>query len=504
MNDAIVLVFVHGWSITNTDTYGGLPQRLKSEAANIGLSIKIKDIFLGRYISFHDEVKVSDISRAFNAAINDELSDLINRNIRFACITHSTGGPVVRDWWFRYYQSSKNKVCPMSHLIMLAPANYGSALAQLGKGRLSRMKFWLGGVEPGQSILDWLELGSEQSWHLNEHWIKSNKHSIGPKGVFPFVLAGESIDHSVYDHLNTYTGEMGSDGVVRVAAANLQGQHIKLIQQQPTYNKQKKRWQAPKLELNSFSRAPETAFKIVSGKSHSGKKMGIMRSIKENTKDHKSLETVNSIIDCIKIETKKQYDQLSQKFYTENTQVQSSEKLEVVQHLLVKDSYFFHDRYSMIIFRIKDHEGNPVIDFDLVLTAGKDSNPSHLPRGFFVDKQRNIKNQETITYYFNHDVMKGSSPIKNNKGEILREAYIGIKSLGLKIIPRPDEGFVRYLECEIKATNQLLDKVLKANSTTMIDICLQRVVNKNVMRLDSGVARRSFKNTKPNSEIIGD
>ena len=31
-----LLVFVHGWSVTSTDTYGELPARLKSEAARAG------------------------------------------------------------------------------------------------------------------------------------------------------------------------------------------------------------------------------------------------------------------------------------------------------------------------------------------------------------------------------------------------------------------------------------------------------------------------------------
>jgi hypothetical protein len=54
----------------------------------------------------------------------------------------------------------------MSHLIMLAPANYGSALAQLGKGRLSRLKFWFGGLEPGQGVLTGLNSSSE-AWDFN-------------------------------------------------------------------------------------------------------------------------------------------------------------------------------------------------------------------------------------------------------------------------------------------------------------------------------------------------
>ena len=35
------------------------------------------------------------------------------------------------------------------------------------------------------------------------------------------MLTGQSIDRHFYDNLNSYTGEAGSDGVVRVAAANL-------------------------------------------------------------------------------------------------------------------------------------------------------------------------------------------------------------------------------------------------------------------------------------------
>jgi hypothetical protein len=230
----VVVVFVHGWSVTNTDTYGGLPVRLRREATAAGIDIQVKEIFLGRYISFRDEVRIGDISRAFRTAVADKLSNVLKDGTRFVCITHSTGGPVIRDWWHRYYETvPRSGMCPMSHLIMLAPANYGSALAQLGKGRLSRMKSWFGGVEPGQGVLDWLELGSESAWDLNLAWIRSDGSQISSKGVFPFVLTGQTIDRAFYDNLNSYTGEIGSDGVVRVAAANLEGRYIQLVQQAP-------------------------------------------------------------------------------------------------------------------------------------------------------------------------------------------------------------------------------------------------------------------------------
>ena len=76
--------------------------------------------------------------------VERDFADVLARGDRFACITHSTGGPVVRDWWNRYYLEPRQAPrCPMSHLVMLAPANFGSALAQLGKGRLSRVKAWV-------------------------------------------------------------------------------------------------------------------------------------------------------------------------------------------------------------------------------------------------------------------------------------------------------------------------------------------------------------------------
>ena len=136
-----VVVFVHGWSVSHTKTYGGLPERLHREAAEVGLDIAVREIYLGKYVSFRDEVRLEDISRAFAAAVDRELSDLLQQRRRFACITHSTGGLVIRDWWYRNYATRpRSGTCPMSHLIMLAPANYGSALAPFDSPSFASMR----------------------------------------------------------------------------------------------------------------------------------------------------------------------------------------------------------------------------------------------------------------------------------------------------------------------------------------------------------------------------
>jgi len=386
---------------------------------------------------------------------------------------------------------------------MLAPANYGSALAQLGKGRLGRIKSWFGGVEPGQGVLDWLELGSEEAWDLNIEWILNGDSQIAPKGVFPFVLTGQYIDRKGYDNLNSYTGETGSDGVVRVAAANLRGRYIKLVQQTPKEKPDKKgKFEAYDLKVETFEKGPETALRIVSGKSHSGTKMGIMRSVKETLTDSKSRETIEAILSCIQVQDRADYESLCKHFAVETKSVQSQEKLETETHLLRSDTPFIHDRFSMVIFRVRDDENHIVSDFDLILTAGPKDDANHLPRGFFADRQRNRLHPETITYFFNYDVMKGTAAVKNKDGKVIRKALGGAGMLGFEIIPRPDSGFVHYLPCKIQASKDLLKKALHPTSTTLIDNCLRRIVRKNVFRLTDQTKPSSFKRTRPGNDIV--
>jgi hypothetical protein len=177
---------VHGWSVQNTDTYGELPRRLVLEAQRQqNLRLDVHHILLGRYISFRDEVRLEDVSRAFRRALEQELQPQISAGQRFVCITHSTGGPVVRDWWDRFYREPQQAApCPMSHLIMLAPANFGSALAQLGKSPGARLKTWMEGVQPGAGLLDWLELGSSESWDLNTKWIAGKNRTDDDPPVY--------------------------------------------------------------------------------------------------------------------------------------------------------------------------------------------------------------------------------------------------------------------------------------------------------------------------------
>ena len=79
----------------------------------------------------------------------------------------------------------------------------------------------------------------------------------------------------------------------------------------------------------------------------------------------------------------------------------------------------------------------------------------------------------------------------------------------MEIRPRPDHGFIRYLPCRIQATKDLFEKALVPNGTTLIEICLQRIVDKEVFKLNAlqgntmpNKKQGNFKNTKPDNEIV--
>jgi len=68
----MLVVFIHGWSVTSTETYGALPRVVAQNSAP-GLVIQVADLYLGKYISFSDEVNIDDIARGMQQAIATEI-----------------------------------------------------------------------------------------------------------------------------------------------------------------------------------------------------------------------------------------------------------------------------------------------------------------------------------------------------------------------------------------------------------------------------------------------
>lgn len=496
-----LLVFVHGWSVTSTSTYGELPARLKTQAAQAGgPGLDVAHVYLGQYVSFRDEVRLEDVARAFDRAIARVLAEA-GPGRRFACITHSTGGPVVREWLDRFHvQPGTLDACPMSHLVMLAPANFGSALAQLGKSRLGAIKAWFNGVEPGQGVLDWLEVASPESVALNLRWIhdypalKLTERAIP---VFPFVLSGDTIDRKLYDHVNAYTGETGGDGVVRLAAANLNARHVVLAQDAlvPGEPMPSARKRLRGLRQVSSARSAPTAFKIVPGVSHSGTDLGIMASVRDDGRPH---ATVDAILRCLAVADGAGYASLRRAFDAENARHQDiGRRLEIEKIPVLPDRVYIHDPHAMVVFRLIDDAGSRVPDMNLLLTAGPNADPNQLPEGFLTDRQGNRRAPGNLCFFLNHAALTGCPEIVDAQGRRRREALVPRPPYGLRLLPRQDDKWVEHWAAELAADVGSLLDVIEPNQTTIIDLRLTRIVREGVFRFTTQLAPRSFRKDEP-------
>jgi hypothetical protein len=453
----MVVIFVHGWSVRTTGTYGQLPARLREGAGRLGVELKTANVFLSQYVSFQDDVTLDDIARAFHQALAELVIPGLAAGERFACITHSTGGPVVRKWLDVYYGSDGLSQCPMSHLVMLAPANHGSALAQLGKSRLSRIKFLLEGGEPGKRVLDWLELGSAGQWELN---LAALDYRYTDHGLFPFVLTGQKIDRGMYDHLNSYTGEAGSDGVVRVAAANMNFNYICLEQVDG------------ELKLRRKARTPRMAFGVLPGRSHSGERIGIIRSVpKEDTDPARPHPTVEWVLRCLAVTEAADYERVCNALDELTAGTQEGERFEETQKR-VGNTTTVTDQYCMLTFKLRDDRGETLSNYDLLLTAGPGYDPNELPDGFFCDRQRNQLDPGRITYFLNYNRMQQGllAPAMEQK-------------LGLRLVARPDSGLAYYSVAELRSDVATVEQMLRRNETAMVEIMLHRTVDLAVFRL---------------------
>jgi pimeloyl-ACP methyl ester carboxylesterase len=215
------VAILHGWS-DNSDSFKPLAAFLKKNG------FKTIPLFLGDYISLRNDVKIDDVAKRMEEVVQEKMARPAGARDRlgktFDLIVHSTGGLVARRWISMHYS---DRTCPVQNLVMLAPANFGSKLAHKGRSMLGRVyKGWKTGFETGDEMLFALELSSPFLWSLAEsdlfesRGVTSDATAVyyGADRVRPFVIVGT---HPYTSLTAKLTNEHGSDGTVRVAAANL-------------------------------------------------------------------------------------------------------------------------------------------------------------------------------------------------------------------------------------------------------------------------------------------
>src|SRR5688500_15130984 len=141
------------------------------------------DVFLLNYASMDDQSQFSDFADKLD---EDYEGRFAGERIDIAC--HSTGSLVVRMWLDLHYrrQRAANRPKPRSpvkRLLMFAPANFGSDLAEMGQSFLGKFRstFFNSNRKPGdflesgKYVLQGLEPASPIQWEISSR----DLHGVG-------------------------------------------------------------------------------------------------------------------------------------------------------------------------------------------------------------------------------------------------------------------------------------------------------------------------------------
>lgn len=231
------VAIVHGWS-DSSKSFHNLRRFLDANG------YEVAQIWLGDYVSMDDDVRIEDVAKRMQRVVQTAIAEG-RLTVPFDLIVHSTGGLVAREWLATYYPTGEG--APVKRLVMLAPANFGSRLAALGKSMIGRVaKGWNNWFQTGEEMLRSLELASPYQWNLarRDLFDPDDTGEAGPYGsdrIWPFVITGTRAYSS---GLRKIVNEHGSDGTVRACAANLNAVGMTIDFAADPANPTVRRWRA--------------------------------------------------------------------------------------------------------------------------------------------------------------------------------------------------------------------------------------------------------------------
>lgn len=455
------VVILHGWS-DESKSFEPLAKFLKSHGYDP------VPVWLGDYISMQDDVMIEDVAKRMQVVIEGLWSSgKLGRN--FDLIAHSTGGLVAREWLTAYYLNDAANI-PVRRLLMLAPANYGSRLASMGKSLLGRVvKGWDHWFHTGEQMLNALELASPYQWALAQRDIFSgdaaDKRTIyGPDFVFPFVITGS---HPYSDFLRQIVNENGGDGTVRVPAANLNAIGATLdfrnASEEPVVTPWTRRCEA------------DFPLAVLPCRTHASIIDPDGADIDDETAAQKQL-LGDLIVEALGCNDWAAYGRIQQRWF------QISEDTAARQ-----DNEFYHQYCQMNVFVVDDH-GAPVKDYFLEFTAPdyqtSDTATVYFHRNVIEDVHPNAINPASRCVYIDRtDLVNGYYPLIPAAMEKIVTMSLSANAPGDNVHYFSDRNTGAKGEFKLHSEDTKSERWLKRNTTHFVKIIIPRMPLEQVFRL---------------------
>lgn len=478
------ILLIHGYSSEGKnkkveDIYGSLPAQLRETFGDDN----VKELNLSRWISLNDGISLDDVSFAMDRALKARFASLLATG--FHVIIHSTGALVVRNWIKNY--NPEPGLCPIENIVHLAGAHFGSGLAHVGKGQLTRWARLLAlHTGSGTQVLDELLFGSWKSLDLAQHFLAPNQDMFDDYHVQEFCIIGSQIPKILRSVPIRYIREDSSDNTVRTSAGNLNFSHLVVTPKPEAFTLSIRRLDTLMNQRLDGERIDESyydidfnhvsanhrqiPFAIAYETAHFGDKIGIVAGSRNR----------NAIMPLIKIALSTPYDA--------DAYQQAAEKFEKVRLKTFKRAgglsrrwleWNVHKQYeghAQLIFRIRDQFGNGVEHFDITFRSRGGTGSDLVQLESLIEDRRSNKNHRgTMTFYLRTQKFKDKKWI-----ELLENLH----SLDVEITgTEPQSRDIKYVPLKISLTGHEVASILKSFQTTVIDIYLARLPSQNVFKV---------------------
>ncbi|PYP89982.1 MAG: hypothetical protein DMF61_01920 [Blastocatellia bacterium AA13] len=508
------IILIHGYSAESRENdpnevqqiFGSLPVNLHNLLQQGGADAPIIDINISRYISLDDGVDLDDITLAFDRVLKlDKFKRLLDPQVGFNAIIHSTGALVMRNWLRR----CSPKPSPCRRIIHLAGANFGSGWAHIGESLLAKWLRYIGqgGQERGLAVLSGLELGSSWTIDLHRHFLQPGNETLGDYNVMEFSVIGTQPPAKWMIIPFRYGKEDGSDGVVRVSASNLNYNYLRIGPSQPpeTIDWDKAAEFASRsvdastrgdladftnseffaggyYEVKEFSLPGENRqyvpFAIPYQCAHSTSEMGIVGG---DLPKEDVLKIINLALHCATpVDYKKLIDEFAE--ITGNTYEQvahpnhSMSLKGIFDHAKqALENYFEspqsqYDKHAQIIFRIRDQNDKPVRDHSIHFNSfGGATHAELLINALFEDTYSNSVSPNVRTFYLRLERWDKDSAGWKDQLSRVNGLDLEIDSIDAQT------DRILFVPLRMRLPGPDLAKYVKPHQTTIIDVQMLRL-----------------------------